>query len=82
MYELWTVNDVTGKDPLERPRRVITVSVEAFHLERLLISYRLKFEGGFQVKYPHRSGSFPVTSLTVHSVCCLLRDLNILYNTI
>ena len=50
---LWTVNDVTGKDPL--PRGVFTASVVAFHLERPLKSWKLKFEGSFHLKCPKRS---------------------------
>ena len=59
-YTLWTVNGVKG----------------AFQLERPLRSCKLKFEGSFQdpteaAKTPWGlyRGSFPVTSLTVHSVC-------------
>ena len=41
-------------------------------MESSLKSCKLKFEGSFQVKFPHRSqnyrGSFPVISLTVHSL--------------
>ena len=35
-HTLCTVNDVTGKDPLQRPQGVFTSSVGAFHLERPL----------------------------------------------
>ena len=52
---LWTVNDVTGKDPLERPRGVFTGSAGAFHLERPLKFQFTAFEGSFQVKCPHSS---------------------------
>ena len=50
--------------------RFFAASVGAFHLK----SCKLQFEGSFQVKCPHRSckyhsGSFPVTSLTVHRQC-------------
>ena len=36
IYILWSVNDVTGKDFLERHREVSTSSVEVLHLERPL----------------------------------------------
>ena len=82
IHRLWTVRGVTGKDPLERPRRVFTASVGAFYLERPLKSWKLKFEGSFRVKCPHRSckdpsGSFPVTFLTVHRVPTYLFFLKI-----
>ena len=71
---LSTVNDVTKKDPLERPGGIFTDFVGAFHLQRSLKSFILKLESSFQVKYLHRSckdpsGYFPATPLTVHSVC-------------
>ena len=71
---LSTVNDVTEKDPLERPGGIFTDFVGAFHLQRSLKSFILKLESSFQVKYLHRSckdpsGYFPATPLTVHSVC-------------
>ena len=43
---LWTVDDVTGKDSLERPRGVFTASVGAFHMERPLKLYLKKHFGG------------------------------------
>ena len=46
---LWTVDDVTGKDSLERPRGVFTASVGAFHLERPLKFQFTAFEGAFHV---------------------------------
>ena len=67
MLTLWTVNYVPGKDPLERFPAGVS------HLERPLESSKLKFKGSFQVICPHRrKGAFPVTSLTVHSVCFFL----------
>ena len=58
---------------MERPWKVfIRASLGAFELKSSLKSCKLKFEGSFQVKFPHRSrnsrGSFPVISLTVHSL--------------
>jgi hypothetical protein len=65
-HALWTVNDVKEKGDF-------TASSGEFELERLLKGCKLKFEGSFTVKYPHRSckiglskGFFSVTSLTVH----------------
>ena len=54
LHKLWTVNYVTGKDSLEKPRGVFTASLGGFHLERPLKNCKLKFEGSFQVKYPLR----------------------------
>ena len=44
---LLTVNDVTWKDLLERPRGIFIASVGAFYLRRLLKSCKLKFLGVF-----------------------------------
>ena len=62
---LWTVDDVTGKDSLERPRGVFTASVGAFHMERPLKFQFTAFKRSFQVKCPHRLG------LMVHSVIAI-----------
>ena len=44
---LWTVNDVTGKDPWLGNPGVFTASVGGLHLERPLGNCKLKFEGSF-----------------------------------
>ena len=36
VHTLWTVNDVTVKDPLEIPRGVLAASVGVFHMKRPL----------------------------------------------
>ena len=45
-HTLWTVNDVTEKDPLERPPGAFPASVGEFHLKRPLKICKLKYAKG------------------------------------
>ena len=56
---LLTINDVLGRDPLERPSGVFPATLGLLHLERPLKFQFTAFEGSFQVKCPHRSWKDP-----------------------
>ena len=65
-YTLFSVNDVPGKDALERPPGVFPASVGAIHLERPLKNCKLAFEGLFPGELPpqklERAPQMPIYS--------------------
>ena len=65
LHTIWTVNDVTEKDPLERPRGVLTASEGSFPNDVQIRNLE---------RHPRgiSKGLFTATLLKVHSVCSTL----------